>query len=164
MADNKVETALAAIQEIISATRTWPAEREPTAQEWAGWFCGLDIPSSESVAGYMLDRQREDAQCFLMDHVSAIRSLEAEIVRLRKVEQEVKGEEFRRGWAARNVGSLADDERTKIIDTCRAELGTRDMTTYGHPGSPTNTPAVRLAVETMRILGIDPLVTDQQRR
>lgn len=164
MADNKVKTALAAVQEIISATRTWPAEREPTVTEWASWFRTLDLASAQSVAGYMLDRQREDAQCFLMDHVSAIRSLEAEIVRLRKVEQEVRGEEFRRGWTARNVGSLSDDERTKIIDMCRAELGTRDMTTYGQPGSLVDTPAVRLAVETLRILGIDPLVTDQQRR
>lgn len=89
------------IRLIIETTRTWPANTEPTAEEWSTWFRNLDPASAETVAEYMLDRQRQDAQCYLKGHVDTIATLEQEILRLRPFEQRAKQDAFNQAWAER---------------------------------------------------------------
>lgn len=100
MNESRVDTD--AVQEIIRRTRTWVPEVEPTAEEWVRWFRRLDPDSAQMVAGYMLERQREDAQCFLLNHVEMIRALELEVAGLRKAMRDQRADRFQQAWRERN--------------------------------------------------------------
>lgn len=69
-------------QAVLRATRTWDPETEPTPEEWAFWFQGLQPGNAIVMARYLLLRMAAEDQCFVADHARVIRELESAIGRV----------------------------------------------------------------------------------
>lgn len=90
-------------KQVLNETRSWPAEEEPTALEWASWFQSLDIGAAEVIAQYVLSRQENDDQCFLANHVATIAGLESTVGRLQAEIRRMKGAEIERARQRRRA-------------------------------------------------------------